>query len=45
MTDTDQFFARELEIFRTEVEAAAQFHYAGLAIHTTAAQHSEVVSY
>lgn len=43
MTNADQIFTQELEIFRTEAEASAQFLYAYLAIHATAAQSSEVV--
>jgi hypothetical protein len=44
MTDAGQAFERELEILRTEAEEAAQHLYAYLAIHATAAQHSEVAN-
>jgi len=35
-------YERELEIFRTEAEAAAQFFYAYLAVHAVAADHRPV---
>src|SRR5690349_5929859 len=35
-------FERELEIFRTEAESAAQFLYSYLSIHETAARHTSV---
>ena len=38
-----QVFEQELEILRTEAEEVAQYLYAYLAIHATAAQNSEVV--
>jgi hypothetical protein len=41
MTAADQFEC-ELEIFRTEAEAAAQFFYAYLAVHAVAADHRPV---
>ena len=44
VTNAGQTFEQELEILRTEAEEAAQHLYAYLAIHATAAQHSEVVS-
>lgn len=38
----DQQFERELEIFRTETEAATQFFYAYLSIHELAANYKPV---
>jgi hypothetical protein len=43
MTGVGMVFEQELEILRTEAEAAAQFLYAYLAIHMTAERNPEVV--
>jgi HEPN superfamily AbiU2-like protein len=38
----EEAFARELEIFRTEAEAAAQFFYTYLAMHEVAKRNKDV---
>jgi hypothetical protein len=42
MTTPDARFEHELEIFRTEAEAATQFWFAFLAVHAVAYQHKSV---
>jgi hypothetical protein len=42
MTTKDEQFERELEVFRTEVEAGTQFFYAYLAVHAVAADRKPV---
>jgi AbiU2 len=42
MTTPSEQFERELEIFRTEVEAGTQFFYADLAVNEVAAEHGAV---
>ncbi len=42
MTTPEKHFERELEIFRTEAEAAIQFFYADRAVHAVAAKHPPV---
>ena len=42
MSTSEADFARELEIFRTEAEAAIQFFYAWLAIHAVAGSNNSV---
>jgi hypothetical protein len=44
MTNASQTFEKELEIFGREADATAQFFYAYLAIHATAARNSEVAN-
>ncbi len=41
--NSPESFEHELEIFRTEAEAAAQFLYAYLSVHETAGRHPSVV--
>ena len=41
--NVSEAFERELEILRTEAEAAAQFLYAYLSVHETAGRHPSVV--
>lgn len=45
MTTPDEQFERELELFRTEAEAGAQFFYADLAMHSVAADHKRVLEF
>ncbi len=42
MTSPEAQFERELEVFRTEAEAAMQFFYAYLTVHAVAADHKPV---
>ncbi len=42
MTSPEAQFERELEVFRTEAEAAIQFFYAYLTVHAVAADHKPV---
>jgi hypothetical protein len=42
MTTPDERFERELEVFRTEAEASAQFFYADLAVHAVAGDQKPV---
>ncbi len=42
MTSPEAQFERELEVFRTEAEAAMQFFYAWLAVYAVAADHKPV---
>jgi len=42
MKETEEIFANELEIFRTEAETAIQFFYSYLAIHALSGEHKEV---
>lgn len=42
MTTPEVRFERELEVFRTEYEAATQFYFAFLAVHAVAYQHKSV---
>jgi len=44
MTNIDQDFEDELELFRTETEGAAQFFYGYLAIHEVAKRRKDVLS-
>jgi hypothetical protein len=41
-TTSEQQFARELEVFRTEAETASQFFYCYLAVHEVAKRHKRV---
>src|SRR5262245_27650057 len=41
--NAEKEFERELAVFRTEADAAAQFFYAWLAIHAAAADDQEIV--
>jgi hypothetical protein len=43
LSDAEAQFERELEVFRTEVESAAQFFYAFLAVHAAAGARPKVL--
>ena len=42
MTDTERRFVRDLDVFRTECEAAAQYFYGYLAVHEVAKRNKAV---
>lgn len=42
MSEPEDIFAKELEVFRTEAESAIQFFYSFISIHAVAGEHEEV---
>lgn len=42
MSQSEDIFTKELEVFRTEAESAIQFFYSFLSIHAVAGEHKEV---